>query len=903
VADRDLHVKITGDSSSLDTAADQADKRVAGFAGSVGELARRFGALITGVAVAAFFKAAVEEAAAAEKGIARLGVAVENAGGDFEAMRPEIEATVTSVQRLTRYTDDDLREALTRLVAISGDTKASLANLNLVTDLAAFKQIDLSSAADIVAKAMNGNTTALNKMGIAGKDATTVLDNARASFGGFAEKEASTLSGTLIRIANQWGEVKEAVGKAIVGTDGAKDSTKGVLGQLVKLEEWITAHEGDIGSLASRFFDLGIEIVSAGRALASLPGLGPVLGGLFRALEVSLLGLTFSLKAIGAGIEEFVGQALLAFGLLVRTTGVLWKVLGVDIVKDTGDAMVAAGKALTEGSKTQLAEARRVLVAGYTDVTMDRKVLHATIEVEDFAHNTRTTKIAHDGGKGRVDASKEWGKKLLDYERELASDREKALKDANKVLEDTAGKLSLAATATKKEWKEINDRALAATKKIVLAKDATEQLAGATEGVRGKAQKVLDTASATKTKLDDQVDSAVSLGLSFLGLAETTGKIDEHAASALTSVVNMASSIAKFGIGSPEGILSIVNGLANLIGGWGSSAVHQAQKAAQMRNTLAIEELTRDLSDYNGATSGRTFSGVTSALGSVLDQFDRNNLSAKDIQKFTKMIEPALAAAGVTSGDVKKLAEKYGIDLSQATGWFDLLEILRSRKFGTPTGNFTDELASLTETFDVLGVDDEDDRLKAFKDFADKNIPILGAALGDLSTKAGRDQAIAKIKQLYTDSLTPGKLLPADFGKATPQQFRSLIGTLLPLLGSADGTYANKQLVTPSVPPVPVGGTLPGSGVSVSGAPGTSSILGLLPGGGRGLDTVGPPLIGGGSLGVPSMLTTINGGLTIVNNWPDILNSREAAEFAAQRVAEILGQDYVRQREALGIAS
>jgi hypothetical protein len=158
--------------------------------------------------------------------MARLGVAVRNSGGDFQKLRPQLEETVASVMRMSTATDDELREALTRMITVSGDVEASQRNLSLVTDLAAFKQIELSEASDIVAKAMTGNTTALNKMGIAGKESAVVLENLRAVVAGFAAEEASTFQGSLTRINNQWGEFQEAVGNAILAGGEARGSSR-----------------------------------------------------------------------------------------------------------------------------------------------------------------------------------------------------------------------------------------------------------------------------------------------------------------------------------------------------------------------------------------------------------------------------------------------------------------------------------------------------------------------------------------------------------------------------------------------------------------------------------------------------------------------------------------------------
>ncbi|MBK6845763.1 MAG: hypothetical protein IPG88_26410 [Gemmatimonadetes bacterium] len=317
----------------------------------------------------------------------------------------------------------------------------------------------------------------------------------------------------------------------------------------------------------------------------------------------------------------------------------------------------------------------------------------------------------------------------------------------------------------------------------------------------------------------------------------------------------MGAAIAKFGIGSPEGIISIVGGLAQLIGGWGSSAAEQARKEAHMKNTRAIEELTRDLSDYNGAASGATFSGVVTALNA--SKYLKEDGSAGI---HSRMVEFNLRAAGLTLGDAKKLADKYGIDVEKdPDGWVRLLEVLEARRFGSGEGNFADELASLTDSWGVLGVEDADDKIQALRTFAAKNIPILADALqGDFSSESGRASIIAKLRALYGDSIN-AKIPIADYKNATPQQFRAIIAQLLPLLGDANGLLGSGLAVGVGVGTGPVGGT-----------PGTGGTVGLIGGPAVGLSpNLSPGLqLPGGDLpsptGIPDTFSGV-GGLTTIN--------------------------------------
>ncbi|MBK9410229.1 MAG: hypothetical protein IPN47_19720 [Gemmatimonadetes bacterium] len=472
---------------------------------------------------------------------------------------------------------------------------------------------------------------------------------------------------------------------------------------------------------------------------------------------------------------------------------------------------------------------------------------HKDVESESTQHGGRMKKETEEQKKQRLQLAKE-----------EAAERERILKEVHAKLEAATKGLNLATVELAGYWQQVDREARKAKQTIELSAEEQKKLADRTQGTADAQKRVRTAAQRRGEVFESNVDSAASLGISFISAANGMGKISDEAATALTSVINMGAAIAKFGIGSPEGIISIVGGLAQLIGGWGSSAAEQARKEAHMKNTRAIEELTRDLSDYNGAASGATFSGVVTALNASKYLKEDGSTGIH-----SRMVEFNLRAAGLTIGDAKKLADKYGIDVEKdPDGWVRLLEVLEARRFGSGEGNFADELASLTDSWGVLGVEDADDKIQALRTFAAKNIPILADALqGDFSSESGRASIIAKLRALYGDSIN-AKIPIADYKNATPQQFRAIIAQLLPLLGDANGLLGSGLAVGVGVGTGPVGGT-----------PGTGGTVGLIGGPAVGLSpNLSPGLqLPGGDLpsptGIPDTfsgvggLTTINGGL------------------------------------------
>jgi hypothetical protein len=859
--------------------AKKAQDSVASFADKAKSALGGIPALVVGAALGAFFKSAIDEAAAAEVGMGRLATAVRNAGGDFGKLKPQLEDTVASVMKLSTATDDELRAALTNMITISGDVAGSQKNLALAADLAAFKHISLEEAATVVGKAMNGNVTAFNKVGVAGKDATTVLENARASFGGFAAKEASTFSGTLQRLNNQWGEFQEAVGTAILSSGDMGSVADGLVGVLAGLAGWVEQNEGSFRLVTSAVGDAVRALVEVGATIWEVAGpaiqfVGKYVGA---TLVAALNTAVWYVRGFASAWKSSAGATLEALGALAEKGGKLLKLFGVTVVAEAGTSLRQFGEQLRTTAAEDMTRANEIYAQSWRDLAAGRKAANAATESEERGHGGRLKTETEAQAKARL--------KIAQAE---ADERERILKDVHAKLEAAQKGLNLATAELAGYWQQVDREAKKALGTITLSKGEQAQLTDFSKSQAAAQQQVTDSAEKARLKFVETVDSASSIGLSLVSAANGMGKISDEAATALTSVINMGAAIAKFGIGSPEGIVSIVGGLAQLIGGWGSSAVYKAQQEASLKNTRALEELTRDLSDYNGAASGRTFSGVLDALQ-----------QESDVRGGAAFLSPAaieenLRKRGLTLADAKKIAEKYGIDVeNDQEGWSKLLLILKTRKYGSGQGNFADELASLTDSFDVLGTSDADDKIAAFRKFAARNVPILADALqGDLSTDGGRTAAIAKLRDLYTKSIN-AQIPTASYGNATAGQFRSLIATLIPLLGGADGTLASGSALGTGTSSDPIGG-LPPTGGSVGRAAGGFGALGVpsLPTP-TGISDVFAAGVGGGGV-------SISGGVT--QNFYLTQRDDEPSEDFLQRVTEAVDLRQVLRYDAVRAA-
>lgn len=884
----EVKVRIAADNKDLDAGLAGAGRSLGDFGAKIPLIGAAVAA--AGAAVAAFAKGAVDEAAKAEVGMVRLGAAVTNAGGDFRRLSPALEDAVAKVQRLSTATDDDLRAALTNMISVSGDVSGSMKNLSLVTDVAAFSGKSLEEASLLVGKAMTGNTKVLGEFGNEVKLAKDPMEALRQTVAGFAEKQAATFSGSLERINNQWGEFQEAVGKAILGGGEAATMADGLAGTLANLVGWVEKNEESFIVAKDAVLGAVGALFEVGKAVYDVvqPALGPVMKVLFGALLVSLNTAALSVRTLAGFFKGLAGDALQSLGTIVEKGGKLLKVFGIDVVAETGTSIKEFGRNLSTSAKDQVADAQATYAQGMARLFGQRQTATRETESLEQAHQTNVTNIHARGHAERLSKA--------ELAQQIHAER---MRQANAIFEDVTKKLGEIAKPQldqiSKGWDTIADDVKKAQTYMVMTTSEQKFLADGAKLVAERQKDFREEVERAQQKMHEQVDKARSLGESFIGLAESAGVLDSKAASTLRSVIQMGTDLAKFGFASPQGVLAVISGLSQLIGGWGSSPAEQARKEAHLKNTRALEELSKDFGDYTGSTSGRTFQGVLGALGGLVGNVDPDKLGAAERLALGARIKgrlpSALQEAGVTENDARAIAGRYGIDVDKdPLGWVKLFQVLRSRQFGA-AGNFTDQLASLEDSFGVLGIEDADDQLAQFGEFLDKNVPALKGALGDTSTKGGRDAAIARLKALYTASIT-GKLAPAEYGKASPPQFRQIVSTLLRMMGSADGFLANAQAVTPPTAVPTDTGPIPGGGASTSGlvTGGLTPTVGVA---GATLD--GFELSGGATIGTMNNNITLN-----VQSHPDE-SSAEYAERVATIVADKLGARYLRQQGALGL--
>jgi hypothetical protein len=200
----------------------------AGFGKEITKTVPSFAAMAVGAtaafgAVAAAMTHAVKTAMEDQKSQAELQRQLEKTFGANDALTASAERYISITQLRTGTSDNELRTSLGTLVRATGDYQQSLGLLNTAQDISAATGRDLGSVTIALAKASQGQFTALSKLGIPidaatkkSKDFNKVLADLNGQFGGASATAANTFGGQMKIIGTQVNEIWEAIGKALL---------------------------------------------------------------------------------------------------------------------------------------------------------------------------------------------------------------------------------------------------------------------------------------------------------------------------------------------------------------------------------------------------------------------------------------------------------------------------------------------------------------------------------------------------------------------------------------------------------------------------------------------------------------------------------------------------------------
>ena len=226
---RALTLKLLADVDNFTKNLKTADNDVSTFGDKVGEFGKKAGLAFAAAGAAAVayagklaidgVKSAIADAAAQEK----LALTLKNVTGATDAQIAATEDYITKTSLAFGVTDDDLRPSLERLSRATGDLEKAQKLQTVAIDVAAGSGKSLEAVTNAMAKAAEGNTAALGKLGIgltAAQLKTMSMDQITAkladTFENQASTQADTFQGKLNRLTIAFDEGKETVGAFIL---------------------------------------------------------------------------------------------------------------------------------------------------------------------------------------------------------------------------------------------------------------------------------------------------------------------------------------------------------------------------------------------------------------------------------------------------------------------------------------------------------------------------------------------------------------------------------------------------------------------------------------------------------------------------------------------------------------
>jgi hypothetical protein len=339
---REFLVKLVGDAKQLIGTFDKVAKDAnatfgkGGLGGKLSSLLPSFKTIsIAGTAafgaVSAAAGLAVRAAAQDAESQARLAQALKTTFGESQNLVAATEEFVKSMSQAAAVADDQLRPAMTTLIRATGDMRQSQELLKLALDISAGSGRDLESVTIALARASQGQMTALTRLGVPldqnavkTKNFEAVTRQLADTFEGAAAASADSAQGKFRAFGIAVGELQEQFGTYLlpVLTDVVDYLTKTVIPAVsLAIEQFRSKGvRSGLAYFVAAFGDAGIAILNNLEQVSLgiykfMEGVVNTLRPLFAAIDLvrSFLAMGKPIESIEAGIARRTKEVAGAF--------------------------------------------------------------------------------------------------------------------------------------------------------------------------------------------------------------------------------------------------------------------------------------------------------------------------------------------------------------------------------------------------------------------------------------------------------------------------------------------------------------------------------------------------------------------------------------------------------------
>lgn len=236
----------------------KANKQLTGFGKSMKTISNGVKAAWAGVALLGLNAvgdalADVTKAASADaKSQALLNKQMDKSWKATKKTKDEMNRYIDSVSNMSGIQDDDLRPAMSKIVAVTKSAAKAQKSFGMVMDISAGSGKDLNTVSQAFAKYLGGNKSALDKLIPGLKDAGDKMGFLQQKYGGMAAVAGN--NDPFARITVVMDNFKEKLGTAFLpvvqkfadwlASDDAQKALDDIAGKVQKFGEWFASPEG-----------------------------------------------------------------------------------------------------------------------------------------------------------------------------------------------------------------------------------------------------------------------------------------------------------------------------------------------------------------------------------------------------------------------------------------------------------------------------------------------------------------------------------------------------------------------------------------------------------------------------------------------------------------------------------
>lgn len=248
------------------------------------------------------FGAAIDSASELEDRINKVRAVLAAQGVSVERTTMQIADMANAYQNFSKYSNTAILEAQQLLLAIGLTTEQLPDATKAAMDMATALGTDLASAATMVGKAIRHESGVLSRYGIIVDEAAyksdkfkAVIDTIQTSFGGAAQRDLQTYSGSVEYLKNSWSDFLATIGRAVIGDGVLTSLIIDLRNVIVAIDDW--AKENPI--VTKTIVYLAGAITGVASALTALKVVTSVTKGI-GALSESMKALAASSTAASA---------------------------------------------------------------------------------------------------------------------------------------------------------------------------------------------------------------------------------------------------------------------------------------------------------------------------------------------------------------------------------------------------------------------------------------------------------------------------------------------------------------------------------------------------------------------------------------------------------------------------